>query len=214
MILFKKRLLNIFLLTIFISSFSLYKKSNAIENSNQNFLFLQSIQNLSADYKQTQFDGQKNIITDGKIAVKKPDNIMLTYTDKNMKLKLISINGNIKMIDEDLGQTTYIDNQYSELMQFFTKNLKAEKLITNKNGDLCINFKHFDNNMEACLKIDLKQQTLIGINVLLKDEENKKQNNKYEVMNIVFANVKINKGVDDDVFVVKDNRIFNDEDDL
>ena len=213
----EKKINVLFFLLLLIFSFT-SQLAFSVDLNNKKFLFLQSINDLSADYKQTQFDGKNNIITYGKIAIKKPDNVMLTYADKNMRLKIVSIGGNMKVIDEDLGQTTYVDSRYSELMQFFTKNLQAEKLSMDTHGNLCMKFRHFDNDMEACLEIDVNKQMLIRLMVFVEDADyvksGKKIREKYPVMKIDFLNVKINKGVSNEVFVIKDNRIFNDDEDF
>ena len=186
--------------------------SFAVEKNDPSIVFLSSISNMSADYVQEQYEKNKTVKTEGKIVVKKPDSIMLTHRSKQMKLKIVSVNGNVKMIDEDLGQTTYVDNQYSELMQFFTKNLKPEKLKKNKQGDLCMSFSHLDNKFEACLRIDLQNQTLVSISVFVEDKDNNKNKAMFQIMDIKFKNVRINKGIDKKVFLVKDSRIFDEED--
>ena len=190
----------------------------AVEKNDPSVMFLTSIKDMTADYRQEQYENGKRVMTNGKIAVQKPDKIMLTHNSKQMKLKIVSINGNVKMIDEDLKQTTYIDNKYSELMQFFTKNLKPERLKKNNQGDLCMSFKHLDNNFDACLRMDLQKQTLNNIFVFTEDHNttvtNKQQKTMFQIMNITFQNVKINQGVDKKIFFIKDTRIFDDEDEI
>ena len=207
---------------LFLLFFHFYNNPSAVfsvEPTIPEFKFLQNIKDLTANFKQTDYYGKKPELSDGKIVIKKPDSILLEHNSKEMKLKIVSINGNLKMIDQDLGQTTYIDNKYTELMQFFTKNLKPESLTLNNNRELCMRFEHMDNTLEACLKLDVNKYTIQYIRVYAIDEttiENKikqyKNTKRYLVMNIEFSQVNINHGVDDDEFFIKDNRIFGEDD--
>ena len=122
----KVALLALFFFIFHATLFS-FNSAIALEKNDPSVMFLTSIKDMTADYRQEQYENGKRVITNGKIVVQKPDKIMLTHNSKQMKLKIVSINGNVKMIDEDLKQTTYIDNKYSELMQFFTKNLKTKR---------------------------------------------------------------------------------------
>ena len=203
---------------IFNATLFSFNSAIAVEKNDPSVMFLTSIKDMIADYQQEQYENGKRVITNGKIVVQKPDKIMLTHNSKQMKLKIVSINGNVKMIDEDLKQTTYIDNKYSELMQFFTKNLKPERLKKNNQGDLCMSFRHLDNNFDACLKMDLQKQTLNNISVFTEDQSSastdKQQKTMFQIMNITFQNVKINQGIDKKIFFIKDTRIFDDEDEI
>ena len=221
----KFRLSLLFLLYFF--AFSHTDVCNAVDKNDPAVNFLMSVKDLSAKYIQEEFDGKKNIKTTGEIAVKKPDNIMLTYKSDKMNLKFVSVNGNVKVIDQDLKQTTYVDNKYSDLMQFFTNNLKPEKMTKIGNNILCMPFENFGNNFEACLYVDFDKKTFNEIVVFIEDAE-KKQNKKdvnkkkkqdkmqkmYPVMSITFKDLKINKGVSEGIFEVKDNRIFDDEEEF
>jgi len=230
---FFKRNITLSLFTLFFYSLFCAKNCFAIANNDPSITFLMSIKDMSANYTQEQYDKNNISKTNGKIIVKKPDSVMLTHNSPQMKLKIISINGNVKIFDENIKQTTYIENQYSELMQFFTKNLKPEKIRKNKKGHLCLPFKSLGNNFEACLSINLTKKTISNIFVYIittteqtnndaKDVKNTKngkngikketeKNNINLYMNIKFSNVKINHGINDDVFFIKDNRIFNDD---
>ena len=195
----------------------------SVDKNDKEFLFLQSINDLRADYLQETMNGKDTVESSGKIIIKKPDSILLEDNSEKMRIKVVSLNGNIKVIDKDLDQITYLGEKYnnmvSDLMSFFTKNIKPEKIKKNKNNELCIEFKSFDNNMEACLKVDLRKNTIKHIVVYAIVEEvienkMKKQKTikKYRTQNILFTKAVINKGVDDKEFFVKDNRIFGDED--
>ena len=195
----------------------------SVDKNDKEFLFLQSINDLRADYLQETMNGKDTVESSGKIIIKKPDSILLEDNSEKMRIKVVSLNGNIKVIDKDLDQITYLGEKYnnmvSDLMSFFTKNIKPEKIKKNKNNELCIEFKSFDNNMEACLKVDLRRNTIKHIIVYAIVEEvienkMKKQKTiqKYRTQNILFTKAVINKGVDDKEFFVKDNRIFGDED--
>ena len=195
----------------------------SVDKNDKEFLFLQSINDLRADYLQETMNGKDTVESSGKIIIKKPDSILLEDNSEKMRIKVVSLNGNVKVIDKDLDQITYLGEKYnnmvSDLMSFFTKNIKPEKIKKNKNNELCIEFKSFDNNMEACLKVDLRRNTIKHIIVYAIVEEvienkMKKQKTiqKYRTQNILFTKAVINKGVDDKEFFVKDNRIFGDED--
>lgn len=209
------------ILICFIFIFSLFcDKSFSVIETMPEFVFLQNIQDMKADFTQKQFDGENITRTYGSILIKKPNSILLDHDGKDVKLRILSVNGNVKMIDKDIGQTTYVDNQYSELMQFFTNNLKAEKLQLSTRNELCLEFQQMGEQLEACLKIDLEKQTVKYIDVFAIIEEQEKKNaveklkkaKKYQIMNIVFRNVDINKGINDSEFIIKDNRIFGADD--
>ncbi len=204
----KKILQSFFFIFFYIfSNFSFAEEKSEID-------FLLSINDMKADYEQERYDTKDINLSEGKIIVKKPDSVLVTFNDGKMKLKIISINGNVKVIDENIKQTTYIDDYYSELMQFFTKNIKPDKIKKNIYGDLCIPFKRFSDNFIACLKVDKENNTLRKITVFAgTDSDNKQQKRKKirPIMGINFKNVVINKGVDNSVFHVKDSRIFNNE---
>jgi|GEM_PF-2900067 len=179
--------------------------------------FLMDIKTLKADFIQEQQNGEQIEKAKGSIFVKKPSSVMLRHDGGGLKLKIVSINGNVKVFDENIGQTTYIDNSYSDLVQFFTDNLKPEKIVKNGADKLCLPFESFGNEQIACLKIDLQKNTISNISVYLLPELQKGEKRKgyvfdQKIMDIVFQNVEINKGVDSDIFTIKDNRIFDDED--
>ena len=135
-----------------------------------------------------------------------------------MRLKIVSIDGNLKMIDKDINQTTYVDNQYTELMQFFTNNIKPEKLFFNSQKETCMQFDFLDTPWHACLTIDTKNKLLKGMSLYAaslaeQDVKNKKANIRFgKVLDVEFKNQKIDEKVTDDEFFVKDSRIFDDED--
>ena len=200
----------LFFVCLFFDAFSADRNDERVK-------FLINLKTLQANFIQTQHDGDKIEKSTGSIAVKKPNSVLLTHNGKDMKLKLVSVNGNVKIFDENIGQTTYIDNQYGDLIQFFTDNLKPEKLIISRQGELCLPFESFGANYLACLKINIQTNTLDVLYLYLVEEEDadkdkKKQKVQYKVADFVFNNVVLNKNIPDDVFVIKDTRIFDDED--
>ena len=201
----------LFFVCLFFDAFSADRNDERVK-------FLINLKTLQANFIQTQHDGDKIEKSTGSIAVKKPNSVLLTHNGKDMKLKLVSVNGNVKIFDENIGQTTYVDNQYSDLIQFFTDNLKPEKLIVSRTGELCLPFESFGADYLACLNVDVKANNIkaLYLYLLAEDEENKKSNKKqklqYKVADFVFNNVVLNKNISDDVFVIKDARIFDDED--
>ncbi len=183
--------------------------------------FLFSINTLQADFVQKQYDGEdtddNNIVSRGTVTIKKPDSILLENDSKNMRLKIVSINGNVKMIDKDIRQTTYVDNQYGEMMRFFTKNMKPEELSFNTKRELCIKFKKMDTNLSACLKLDLNKRTIVSLTLYSLGDDGKndgKHDNSLKIFDIFFKNIKINSAIDDDVFVIKDERLFDDSESM
>ena len=187
----------------------------ALTHNDKNVKFLDNLQTLKTDFIQSQSINNKIEKANGSISVKKPDSIILDFNSKDMRLKLVSINGNVKMIDKDLNQTTYIDNQYADLMQFFTKNLKPEKLFYDKENRFCMNFQNQGIDWKSCLDIDLANNTLRKMEVFVIDKKVEKDGKitkrEFKNMDIEFKNVEINKGVKKEEFVVKDSRIFDDE---
>ena len=172
--------------------------------------FLHSIKDLKADFIQKQYDGDKVINASGRIFIKKPDKIMIQHHSNDMKLKIVSINGNVKVLDEDLQQTTYFDNQYSELLKFFSSELNSNNLLINNSGYICLNFIVDDKNLRSCLDVDLSKTTINKIIVYILEKKNKEYK-ELKIMDIVFSNVLINNGVSDKEFIIKDTRIFDDE---
>lgn len=200
----KKKILLLPLLVMIVSnilSCTTQRKNDLLVGNDDEISFLMSIKDIKADYKQIHYNNKETSTNTGKIIVKKPDNILLTHEDKQIKLKIVSINGNVRIFDETTRQITHVDNNYGELMQFFTKNLKPEKLTKNKYGDLCIKSNRLYAFFNICLKIDLEQKTLLNITIF---------NRKYTPVSIIkFKNVQINSGVDDNIFFVKDGRIVD-----
>ena len=187
----------------------------ALTHNDKNVKFLDNLQTLKTDFIQSQSINNKIEKANGSISVKKPDSIILDFNSKDIRLKLVSINGNVKMIDKDLNQTTYIDNQYADLMQFFTKNLKPEKLFYDKENRFCMNFQNQGIDWKSCLDIDLANNTLRKMEVFVIDKKVEKDGKitkrEFKNMDIEFKNVEINKGVKKEEFIVKDSRIFDDE---
>lgn len=201
--LFKKRILLLTLLVMVISnalSCTTQRKNDlSVKNNDDEINFLTSIKDIKADYEQMHYNNKEVSVNTGKIIIKKPDNIILTHKDEQMRLKIVSINGNVKIFDKNTRQMTHVDNNYGELMQFFTKNLKPEKLTKNKYGDLCVKSNRLYTFLHICLKIDLKQKTLLNITIF---------NRKYTPISIIkFKNVQINSGIDDNIFFIKDKNI-------
>ena len=189
-----------------------------IDKNSQEAQFLLNMKTFRADFIQKQYMQKGIETTDGKILVKKPSNVLLEHNGKQMRLKIVSIDGNLKMIDKDINQTTYVDNQYTELMQFFTNNIKPEKLFFNSQKETCMQFDFLDTPWHACLTIDTKNKLLKGMSLYAaslaeQDVKNKKANIRFgKVLDVEFKNQKIDEKVTDDEFFVKDSRIFDDED--
>ena len=209
---------NFFVIFAFLFSFCISKTGFTLSKEDKNVAFLMNLQTLNSDFTQNTLNNKNEIEkTNGRIVVKKPDSIALDLDSKEMRIKLVSINGNVKIIDKDLNQTTYLDNQYSELLQFFTKNLKPEKLYYDKQKRFCMDFQNQGSNWKGCLNIDLNKNTIMNLSVFLIDKQIDKTGRKiiieYPAMDIVFNNPVINGAVDNSEFYIKDNRIFDDEED-
>ena len=198
-----------------------------LDKNDERVKFLADIQTLRSDFIQKNYNATQETDDDnmasGLILVKKPNSVLVEHKDENMHLKFSSINGRTKIFDFAIGQTTYFDTQYSELMQFFTNNLQAEKLFANKDGYICLDFQYLETKQIACLDVDAKNETIKTLSLYTTDangnSEGKSENNDggkkqnvYKVFDIIFKNVEINKSISDDEFVIKDNRIFDDED--
>ena len=59
------------LFVIFVYCFFCKKTVLSVERSDPGIVFLESIKNMTADYMQEQFEGQKVLLSNGKIAIKK-----------------------------------------------------------------------------------------------------------------------------------------------
>ena len=209
---------NFFLIFVFLVCFCISKTGFTLSKDDKNVAFLMNLQTLKSNFTQNTLNNKNEIeTTKGKIVVKKPDSIALDLDSKEMRIKLVSINGNVKIIDKDLNQTTYLDNQYSELLQFFTNNLKPEKLYYDKQKRFCMDFQNQGSNWKGCLNIDLNKNTIKNLSVFLIDKQIDKTGKttirEYPAMDIVFNNPIINGAVDNSEFYIKDNRIFDDEED-
>ena len=140
----------LFIFSFFFVNIVNINDSFSLTKDDQNVKFLMELNTLKSDFNQLTLTPNNQIEkSTGQIIVKKPDSILLDLNSKDMKIKLVSINGNVKMIDKEINQTTYIDNNYSELMQFFTKNLKPEKLYYGKDNEVCMKFKNQGNDWEG-----------------------------------------------------------------
>ena len=211
---------SIVLVLIFVAGFS--NNAFGIDKNSQEAQFLLNMKTFRTDFIQKQYMQKGVEITDGKILIKKPNSILLEHNGKQMRLKIVSIDGNLKMIDKDINQTTYVDNQYGELMQFFTNNLKPEKLFFNSKKETCLQFNFLDTPWYACVAIDVKNKLLKGMSLYAssfdeKDIKNQKDEKKIsqtisKVLDVEFKNQKIDGKVADDEFYIKDSRIFDDED--
>ena len=159
--------------------------------------------------------GQKPQKANGIIAVKKPDKIMLEHNAEEMEIKLVSIGTTLKIIDKKIGQTTYLDKGYAELMQIFTDKMDPKRLTHDPKRGVCMKFNYQEAGWESCLQIDLdkttiKQMTLYHLESAEVDDKTKFSIAK--VFDIFFKNVVINGTVSDSEFVIKDSRIFDEDD--
>ena len=201
-----------------------------VKNNDNRLLFLQSLKDFSANYKQTTYTEKKPEYADGELFIKTPNKIMIRHKTKVMTLKIVSIDGVLKAVDENVGQITYVENQYNDLLKLFDNKLDAKELHYNFNNELCLAFKHHDAYLDGCLNVDVKQNTIKSMSlygIILPDNGNKNKNDdkkNYKLSNddivnskfvpiirLDFTNANVNKGISDDVFEVKDNRIFDDD---
>ena len=227
-----KYLILLFIVALFCNNIciaSSLKKDNIEESVN----FLLSINDVRCDFDQLLYneDGSLKEKSAGSIVVKKPDSILLVHKSNNMRLRIVSINGNVKIFDEDTLQTVYVENQYAELMQFFTTNLQPENLKLNNKHELCLQFENIGATWNACLKINEKRDSIRYLSLykvdnnclanktvhnkaikVKKDGNLDKCKNDVKVFDILFKKVCINCDVQDKEFYIKDRRLFNDED--
>lgn len=183
------------------------------DKRNEKIAFFSSIKTLSTDYKQTEYTDKGDIKANGRIIIKKPDKVLLEYSNDNTNLKIVSINDNLKFIDSYIGQTTYIENQYNELLKFLIGQVNNEKLYFNEFNELCLDFKYEDILYSGCIDIDEKQEILRSMNLYAKIVLKDKTERIAKVMSLQFDNLKINEKIEDDVFYIKDARIFDDDED-
>ena len=177
--------------------------------------FLKSINTIKASFNQTIY-GKKNQTASGVIAVKKPDKIMLEHNAEEMEIKLVSIGKTLKVVDKKIGQTTYLDKGYAELMQIFTDKMDAKKLTHDPKRGVCMKFNYQEAGWESCLQIDLDKNTVKQMTLYRLESAEVNGKTKFgmaKVFDIFFKNVVINSKVNDSEFVIKDSRIFDDDDD-
>lgn len=198
---------------IFVFLFITNNVNAVVDKKNEKMIFFSSIKTLSTDYKQTEYTNKGDIYASGRIIIKKPDKVLLEYSNKNTNLKLVSINNNLKLIDNDIGQATYIENQYNELLKFLMGKANNEKLYFNYTNELCLDFKHQDIMYIGCLDIDEKKKTINSMNLYAKTLFNDKTARIAKVMSLQFNNLNINGDIEDDIFYIKDTRLFDDDED-
>ena len=204
--------------------------SIGVKNNDNRLLFLQSLKDFSANYKQTTYTEKKPEYADGELFIKTPNKIMIRHQTKVMTLKIASIDGVLKAVDENVGQITYVENQYNDLLKLFDNKLDAKELHYNFNNELCLAFEHQGAYLDGCLNVDAKQNTIKSMSlygIILPDNGNKNKNDDkknyklsnddivnskfIQIIKLDFTNTKVNKGISDDVFEIKDNRIFGDD---
>lgn len=206
---FYKKRVYIFFIFIFFSFINVANANTGKEK--EKIAFFSSIKTLSTDYQQTEYTHKGDIYSTGRIIIKKPDKVLLEYSNNNMNLKIISINNNLRFIDSNIGQTTYIENQYNELLKFLMGQANNEKLYLNKLNELCLDFKHQDILYSGCIDVNEKQETINSMSLYAKILLNDKKERIAKVMSLQFNNLKINEKIEDDIFYIKDRRIFDDE---
>lgn len=251
---FHRRFLISVLLSLFISVkvlFSINALSIDVEDDDERIVFLKSLKDFSANYKQITYTDEKQEYADGELFIKTPSKIKIRHKTKTMTLTIVSDNGVLKVIDENVGQITYVENQYNDLLKLFSKELNAAYLHYNFNNEICFAFKHQDADLDGCLDIDVKQNTINSMSLYGIIPSNEKQsdadfnkqkgqntqkaknnmNNKAKKVNndklsksdiikakfmpiirLEFSNTKVNKGIGNDIFEIKDSRIFDEDD--
>lgn len=201
-----------------------------VKQNDGKFLFLQSLKDFSANYKQTTYTEKKQEYANGELFVKTPNKIMIRHKTKVMTLKIVSIDGVLKAVDENVGQITYVENQYNDLLKLFDNKLEAKELHYNFNNELCFAFKYQGAYLDGCLDVDLQQRTIKSMSLygIILPENSKTNNNDNKksdevsnndiikskfvpIIRLDFTNTKVNKGISNDVFEIKDNRIFGDD---
>ena len=188
-----------------------------VEENNSKFLFLKNLKTLRTKYTQTEYTKNGEVKTSGMIIVKKPNSVFMEHNGRNMNIKLSYVGKNLKIIDVNLGQTTFLDSKYGELIQFFTNSIDNKKMFLNSLNELCIAFKLQDNQLYACIDIDenAKQDNdkIKGLKMYM---DNGVENSGFltgEIMSVVFYDTILDGSVEDNEFFVKDTRIFDDDED-
>ena len=186
----------------------------SLPENNKYVQFLKSINTIKASFDQIIY-GQKPQKANGIIAAKKPDKIMLEHNAEEMEIKLVSIGNTLKIIDKKIGQTTYLDKGYAELMQIFTDKMDAKRLTHDPKKGVCTKFNYQEAGWESCLQIDLDKNTIKQMTLYRLESAEVNGKTKFsiaKVFDIFFKNVVINGTVSDSEFVIKDGRIFDDDD--
>ena len=189
----------------------------AVDENNPKFLFLKNLKTLKARYTQTEYTKNGELKTSGRIIVKKPNSVFMEHNGKNMNIKLSYVGQNLKIVDVNLGQTTFLNNKYGELIQFFTNSIDSKKMFLNSLNELCISFELQDNQLYACIDIDenAKQDNgkLKGLNMYMDSNTGTGDVFTGNIMSIVFHDVILDGAIPDSEFFVKDTRIFDDDED-
>lgn len=199
-----------------VSSFCILNNTSFSLSENDKYVqFLKSINTIKASFNQTIY-GKKNQTANGIIAVKKPDKIMLEHNAEEMEIKLVSVGKTLKIIDKKIGQTTYLDKGYADLMQIFTDKMDAKRLTYDPKRGICTKFNYQEAGWESCLQIDLDKNTIKQMTLYRLESAEIDGKTKFsiaKIFDIFFENVVINGTVSDSEFVIKDSRIFDEDDD-
>ena len=183
-------------------------------NKNDKIRWLTEMKSFTSDYKQTEFTKNGGVISSGKIVIKRPDKIYLENLSDNLNLKIISVNNTLKVYDEDTGSQIYVDGQYLDLIKFLQGSINNQKLYINNFDEVCLDFNSLGNSYSGCFDVDLSKNKLLHLNIYMTIIGDNKKKYKVKIIALKFFNQKTNTNIDDGVFTIKDNRIFDDENDL
>lgn len=181
-------------------------------NKNDKIRWLTDMNSFSSDYKQTEFTKNGEIVSSGKIVIKRPDKLYLENVSDNLNLKIISINNTLKVYDEDIGSQMYVDGQYLDLIKFLKGSINNQKLYINNFDEVCLDFNSLGNSYSGCFDVDQSKNQLLHLNIYIPIVGDNKKKYKVKIIALKFFNQKINTNIDDSIFIIKDNRIFDDED--
>ena len=163
----------------------------------------------------------QNMIKNGELFVKKPNKLFINYTTPEFASQISVNDKTIKFLDKKTNQLTTLDNEYSDAFVFLTAKLDDEKRksldfteLSNNIISICtnVNFKSFKSKITenqadqiSCLLMSPNPLQIYGTEAYMYDSQTQ---TKEKISSIIFQNPKTNIDINDNVFSIKDTRIF------
>jgi outer membrane lipoprotein-sorting protein len=202
--------------------FAIEKKIDKVAQEDL-FQFLSSFDTLQADFEQQSFFGTNTTPEDvqrGYIVIKRPSKIAIDYKSKNNDAKLVIDKSSVKFLDRKSNQLTNLSNPKKDMFLLFaSKDYSLFKFYNiekdNNRIKACFLEKDSDSLCDNCLYLKKdNNSTNFGYSVekivVIRYEEGAKLEPSVRI-EILFSSIVYDSKINNDIFIIKDPRIFNDE---